>query len=159
MLKPRYWMTGCMALVLLAAQQAPARQQRVDADSRRGCLRMQSKYPVDETIRKIESAARSRGLLVLAVVDAARDVPGDGVEPTRVLVLGDRTGTTPVLQDDGSGDGIDLPMRVLVASREDGSTEVTISDPASLAREVPDLPAELARSVEALPALMDAALS
>lgn len=156
----RYWMTGCMALVLLAAQQAPARQQRVDADStRRGLLKLTSKYNLDETISKIENAARQRGLPVLAIVAPRQSALDNSDKPasTQVLVLGDEGGTTPVVQSTGD-QGIELPLKVVVAQQPDGSTAVEISDPAALG-EANGLPEQMVQSMAAMPDWVDAALS
>lgn len=155
----RFWMTGCMALVLLIAQQAPTRMQREADASRRSAIKLLSPYPMDETIRKIESAARTHGLPVLAIVEpqtTPADLPHSLMQPTQVLVLGDSSKTTPVVQTEAD-QMIELPLQVWVAERADGQTQVTVHDPANLAHSE-GLPEDLMANLAALPTWMNAAL-
>lgn len=104
----RYWMTGCMALVLLVAGRSlPSSDPRNESDEsdqeRKGWVVSHSNRPIDETVRLLQQAARNHGLAVLA--DLAPGAPSGqasqaavGVAHQRVLVLGRPDGHTPVLQ-------------------------------------------------------------
>lgn len=130
----RIWMTGCMALVLLAAGRWPVREEQDDAErSQRTRITMTSKYDLDETVRQVERSVRRSGLPVLA--RAAPQPPAGDAGPaqaTHVLVLGDHDGRTPVVQADGSASPV-LPWQVLIRRHADGRTEVSMPDPETMA--------------------------
>jgi len=121
----RLWMTGCMALILLAAGRWPTRDEQDETQLRqRTRIALTSKFGVDETAQQIERFARRNGLVVLASTVAqapAGDKAHDG--EARVLVLGDASGHTPVLQE-GNHAAPQLPWQVLIRQRPDGQTEV-----------------------------------
>lgn len=156
----RYWMTGCMALILVAAGRWPQDDQD-DGVSRaqRSWVTLTSKYDVDETVRKIERVVRGNGLPVLARAEtsAQRGPAASGQEPVQVLVLGDEAGHTPIVQAQADAPP-ELPWRVLVRKRGDGLTEVGFErvDAASLPDE---LTAETVARVNALPKVLAAAVT
>ncbi len=159
----RYWMTGCMALVLLVAGRAPQRDEPEDDRLReRTRITLTSKYDVDETVRQIEASVRRSGLPVLArtAVKSARTAEDDaapGPVETQVLVLGDEAGQTPALQADGQALP-ELPWTVMVSPLPDGQTQVTLSDPGAL--QPPEgVSAQTARKVATLPDVVKAAIS
>jgi uncharacterized protein (DUF302 family) len=139
----RIWMTGCMALVLVAAGRWPVRDEQdsdADADQRgqRTRITMTSKYDLDETIRQVERSVRRSGLPVVA--RAVPRAPQGGAlvhEGARVLVLGDEGGRTPVMQADG-GMSTELPWQVLIRQRPDGQTEVSMPDAEAMALSLPE---------------------
>ncbi len=78
------------------------------------------------------------------------------MKPTILIVIGSPKAGTPVMQAVPSA-AIDLPLKALVAESADGSTAVTINDPAYLkARH--GFPEELQKNVSGLGPLLDAAL-
>lgn len=155
----RYWMTGCMALVLLVAGRWPVREELEETHLRqRSWITLTSKYDMDETVRQIEQSARDSGLPVLArtVADSPQGQVGR-LQPAQVLVLGDEGGQTPVLQA-ASDATPELPWRVLVRPRPDGRADVLLTDPRGVA-----LPDGVARDtqdkVAALPQMLRAAIT
>jgi uncharacterized protein (DUF302 family) len=157
----RYWMTGCMALILLAAGRWPARDETEETQLRQGArITLTSKYGLDETIRQIERSARLNGLPVVARASPTPPV-GSAAQAgqARVLVLGDEGGQTPMLQaDDRPVASADLPWTVLIHQRADGRTEVSLSDPDAMA--LPDgVSSELLERVTAMPQLVRAAIT
>lgn len=182
----RYWMTGCMAIMLLAATRWPTPDEREEAgEARGGWISMISKRSVDDTVRQIQRAAKASQLAVVAQsapsmaahpdpITSAADV-GQAGGPTvaqpalqvamasdanraRILVLGDAAdGHTPAVQ--AAGQAVpDLPMKVLVHQRADGRTEVLFSDPRGLRRE-PGAPPDWRTRLAALPRVLKAALA
>lgn len=125
----RYWMTGCMALIMLAGR-APQRDDAEDGHLRqRTRITLTSKYDVDETARQIERSARMSGLPVLVRTalparDAAAQEEDHGAQ---VLVLGNEDGRTPVLQAEGRAVP-HLPWQVTIRRLADGRAEVTLPD-------------------------------
>jgi uncharacterized protein (DUF302 family) len=180
----RYWMTGCMALILLAAGRWPAREEIEETQVRQGArITLTSKYGLDETLRQIERSARQNGLPVVARTalqpPALADAPAmvgaaqQGVAKVgaqavpkaaehngargAVHVLGDEGGQTPMIHDDGAA-AADLPWKLLIRQQPDGRTEVSFSDPRATA--LPDgVSVDLARRVMALPQLVRAAIT
>lgn len=130
----RYWMTGCMALILLVAGRWPQRDELEDEHlGQRTRIALTSKYDVDETVRQIERSVRRNGLPV--VLRTTVQSPG-GTAPTqgeaKVLVLGDESGHTPVLQVQDQAHP-ELPWTVVIRPRADGQAEVLLTDPGGLA--------------------------
>lgn len=139
----RYWMSGCMALVLMAAGQWPSAARDADAGDadleRQGWVAMTSRLPLDQTVKQLQRAARAKGMPVVADVVAdgatASTRPTEGVSGARVLVLGRQDGHTPIFQAADAGP-MDLPWRVMLQSRPDGSTRVLFHDPARIAAQI-----------------------
>lgn len=161
----RFWMSGCMALVLLAAGRWPAEVGGGDRDEadlgRRGWVTITSKYSLDQTARQLQRAARAQGLPVVADVAAsaqtARSVKGGHQDGGgRVLVLGRADGHTPVMQASDASP-LDLPLRLLLRAQPDGSTRVMFSDPRLLAGRAA-LPDDVMSDIASLPRVVSAAL-
>lgn len=165
----RYWMSGCMALVLMAAGQWPASAaETVDTDlERQGWVSLTSRLPLDQTVKQLQRAARAKGMPVVADVSSAatprpapRESNADTAAETRVLVLGRHDGHTPIFQAADSGT-MDLPWRVLLQSLPDGSTRVLFNDPAHIAARIvhADPADDALATLGALPEVVTAALS
>ncbi|HIV71285.1 MAG TPA: DUF302 domain-containing protein [Candidatus Aquabacterium excrementipullorum] len=161
----RYWMSGCMALVLMAAGQSASVAREADAGDadleRQGWVSLTSRLPLDQTVKQLQRAARAKGMPVVADVAAAASAKqADGSSDTRVLVLGRQDGHTPIFQAADSNQ-MDLPWRVVLQSLPDGSTRVLFNDPAHIAARIDHAdPADGAlASLGALPEVVSAALS
>jgi hypothetical protein len=152
----RWWITGAAAVVWAAVA-----QMQIDGDD---WARRSSRHSVEETVRRIEAAARARGLPLVAKgrpprqpgADMQRDGAGrDGL----VLVLGTDAGHTPVVQAE-PGSPLQLPLTVWVRGFGDGGggAQVHFGDPRWLGRD-DALPPEIAPHVELLPSLIDAAIA
>jgi len=130
----RYWMTGCMALILLVAGRWPQRDDLEDDHLRqRARIALTSKYDMDETVRQIERSVRRNGLpVVLRTTVRPPNGTDQPHEQARVLVLGDEDGHTPVLQTQDQGRP-ELPWTVVIRQRADGQAEVLLSDPVAMA--------------------------
>lgn len=163
----RYWMSGCMALVLMAAGQWPSVDREAPESDleRQGWVSMTSRLPLDQAVKQLQRAARAQGMPVVADV-ASGTSAGQGAQQmagmggTRVLVLGRHDGHTPIFQAADSRT-MDLPWRVLLQSLPDGSTRVLFNDPAHIAARIDHAdPADGALAdLSALPAVISAALS
>ncbi|MDI1259737.1 hypothetical protein [Aquabacterium sp.] len=154
----RYWMTGCMALVLMAAGRLPELRDSEDAsDSKIGWVTLTSKHSLDDTVSKLMQAARSRGMSVMAKVSPQRPGGQDMSQaPALVLVLGDTDGHTPVVQDTANAEP-HLPMKLLVETQRDGSTTVSFHDGATLLSDA-DIPSEFIGGMRQLPRVVGAAV-
>jgi uncharacterized protein (DUF302 family) len=152
-------MTGCMALVLMAAGRLPELGEREDmAEPKLGWVTLTSKHGLDETVQKLTQAARSRGMSIMARVSPERPAGHDAaLAPALVLVLGDVDGHTPVVQDTAHA-APHLPMQVLVETQLDGSTTVSFHDGATLLSD-DDVPREFIGGVRQLPKVVGAAVA
>jgi len=155
----RYWMTGCMALILLLAGRAPAREDGDEGGSRRQWVTMTSRHDVSGTARLLERAARTHGLPVVARAEApvASDLDHE-VAQAQVLVLGVQGGQTPAVQMQGDT-APDLPLRLWLRQRADGQTDVSFADPAELARWHGAPPGEWLDQMGVLPQIVQAAIA
>ncbi len=141
----RMWMTGSLAVVMasLCTGRGVLDAERLAASMR---VLRHSPYGVGETLRRIEAAAQSRGLQVLARVG----------QQGPVIVLASAAGGTPVLMQ--SADSLpDVPLSVQVVRAADGGADVLV--PQSLDSGWDGLPGAVAAELEQLPELLDRALS
>jgi uncharacterized protein (DUF302 family) len=164
----RLWMTGCMALVLLAAGRWLPRDDL--GEDGRGRLRvaLSSRHGLNEAVDRIERLARQRGLVVMARAPAkglpdALGVAGE--RQARVLVLGDANGRTPALQREGQAVP-ELPWQVVVSQRADGGTDIWLPPHEAWSDTLPeangqgaDVSPDTVRRLQALPADVRAALA
>jgi uncharacterized protein (DUF302 family) len=144
-----------LSVALVAAAISPLHAQ---PSGGMGLVTRATTLEVDEVVRRIESTAKERGLIVFAKIDhaaGARDA-GTTMPAATVLLLGNPKGGTPVMQAAPSI-AIDLPLRVLVSQSAQGKAMVTFNDPVYLqARH--GVPADLVKNISGLGPLLDAAL-
>jgi len=138
----RFWITGAAAVVWTAVTQMPF--DGVAWSSR------SSRHSVQETARRIEQAARERGMPLFAKWTARE-------QGALVLVLSSADGETPVLQPAPDA-GLQAPLTVLIsAGQDEAGARIRFSDGRRLADEG-ELPHDVAQQVAALPHLIDAAI-
>jgi uncharacterized protein (DUF302 family) len=100
-----------------------------------GLVTVRSAHSVAETIDRLVSLVASRGLLVFARIDHARNAAEVNMElrPTELVIFGNPTGGTPLIQDQQTA-GIDLPVKALAWEDADGAVWLTYNDWHWLAR-------------------------
>ena len=100
-----------------------------------GITAVKSPRPVKETMDRVESVAKERGLMVFARIDHAAGAAkvGKTLRPTEVLVFGNPQGGTPLMECAQSM-GIDLPLKALVWQDAAGQVWLGYNDVAYLAR-------------------------
>jgi uncharacterized protein (DUF302 family) len=99
----------------------------------RDLRRLRSAHGFAETLARLERAIGARGLTVFARFDHAANASGAGLSlrPTTVIVFGNATAGTPLMQLDQDV-GIELPLRMLVTEDEAGAVHLTHADPRGL---------------------------
>ncbi|MGY0197334.1 hypothetical protein ACWA7J_19900 [Leptothrix sp. BB-4] len=140
----RSWLTGCMAVVMLAAGAV-----RVEAYEQR---RRSSHGDAARTIERLKSAAGVHGLAVVAVIP----MPGHA----DLVVLGPHPGETAVVQHDHVHEAsheLALPLALHVRPTEDGHAEISFHDLGLPGAQT--LPGELRDGLAVLPALVGTALA
>jgi uncharacterized protein (DUF302 family) len=96
-------------------------------------LTTKSSHSVMVTIDRLEAAARAKGIVVVARVDhpAAAAKAGMELRPTQLLVFGNPTLGTPLLQSNPHI-GLDLPLKALAWQDAAGAVWLGYTAPADL---------------------------
>lgn len=108
-----------------------------------GLVRVLSALGLRETMDRLETAIRDRGLTVFARIDHAAGARQAGLtlRPTELIIFGNARGGTPLMQA-GQEAGIDLPLKALVYQDAQGKVWLAYNDPHWLAdrHHLPELP-------------------
>ncbi len=129
-----------------------------DGDAPAGLVTRRSTHGVKETIDRLETAVRERGLTLFARFDhsdAAREM-GMAMPESHVLVFGSPRAGTPLMIASPLV-ALELPLRALVWQAADGGVNVSYVDPGHLANRY-HLPLELGRNLGAIEAIVAAAV-
>lgn len=99
-----------------------------------GLVVMKSPHGVKDTIDRLETAAKARGLNVFLRVDHAAGAMkiGKSLRPTELLVFGNPQGGTPLMECAQTA-GIDLPLKALAWQDAAGQVWVAYNSPQALA--------------------------
>ena len=97
-----------------------------DASADNGVVNVASSHSVSETIDRLESLAKSKGLTVFARIDFSGDATKAGLAmpPTQMLIFGSPKAGTPLMLAAPSV-AIDLPLKAL--AWQDGGGRVWVS--------------------------------
>jgi uncharacterized protein (DUF302 family) len=99
-----------------------------------GLTTVPSAHSVKDTIDRLESEVKSKGMTVFARIDhaaGAKDV-GLPLRPTELLIFGNAKAGTPLMQA-AQTIGIDLPLKALAWEAADGKVWLSRNEPAWLA--------------------------
>jgi len=144
----RLWMTGSIAVVMAALLPARASAETEQNETHR--VLRHSRYGVTETVQRIEAAALSQGLSVLARLAAT---------PNPVIVFESSVGGTLVVMDESNA-RVAIPFSLQVRESADGGADVWLT---MLAEAVPDqwhdVPERVVADLALLPGLIDRAVS
>jgi uncharacterized protein (DUF302 family) len=106
-----------------------------------GLVGVASRYSVDETVERLETVFKERGLQVFALIDHSGEAQKVGMKmrPTKVLIFGSPKGGTPLMLAAPSL-AIDLPLKALISEDDKGEVWVTYNSPEYLQQRhgVPD---------------------
>jgi hypothetical protein len=145
----RLWMTGSIAVVMAALLPSLARAAEVPERGETQRMLRHSRYGVTETVQRIEAAALSQGMSVLARVASPS-------EP--VLVLESSVGGTLVVMDEANA-RVDIPFSLQVRESADGGADVLLAVPDPSSREWRDVPERVVADLALLPELVDRAVT
>lgn len=123
-----------------------------------GLVHVASRYPVDDSVRRLEAAFTGKGLKVFAIIDHSGEADKVGLKmrPTKVLIFGSPQAGTPLMVAAPSL-AIDLPMKALVAEDSAGKTWVTYNSPEYLQRRH-EIPPELIKNLAGAGLLIEKAV-
>ncbi len=101
-----------------------------------GIITLPSNHSVAETIDRLAAIVTSKGLLVFARIDHAKNARDAGLElrPMELLIFGHGKGGTPLMQDQ-PWSGLDLPLRALAWQDADGRVWLGYHAAASLVQQ------------------------
>jgi uncharacterized protein (DUF302 family) len=100
-----------------------------------GLMTIASSFDYAETIDRLESAIREKGLTIFARIDHAAAAANAGLtlRPTTLIIFGNARGGTPLMQS-APTTGIDLPLKVLIWQDAAGKTSLSYNEPSWIAR-------------------------
>ena len=100
-----------------------------------GLITVRSSYSPKETMKRLETEVKGKGLTVFARIDHAAGAAevGLSLRPTELLIFGNAKGGTPLMQSVQTI-GIDMPLKILIWQDEAGDTWLSYNDPSWLAK-------------------------
>ena len=100
------------------------------ASAATGLITLKSAHPVAETIDRLATDVKAKGLVVIARVDhaAAAAKAGQALRPTELLIFGNPRAGTPLMRCDQTV-GIDLPLKALAWQDAAGQVWLAANDP------------------------------
>jgi uncharacterized protein (DUF302 family) len=112
-----------------------------------GLIQVASRYSVDETVRRLQTAFAEKELQVFSLIDHSGEAEKVGMKmkPTKVVIFGSPKAGTPLMVAAPSL-AIDLPLKALVAEDAAGKVSVTYNSPEYL-RERHGVPVDLIKNL------------
>ncbi len=123
-----------------------------------GVISKPSRYSVSETLDRLESVLKSKGVKIFARIDHAAEAEQAGLKlrPTQLLLFGNPRAGTPVMAAAPSA-AIDLPLKALAWQDETGKVWLSYNEPEFIARRH-GIPADLMNPIAGAAALIELAL-
>jgi uncharacterized protein (DUF302 family) len=124
----------------------------------RGMIDVPSPYSVPETLARLESILKERGVAVFARMDHSGEAEKAGLRmlPTQLLIFGSPKGGTPVMIAAPSV-AIDLPLKALAWEDERGKVWLSYNTPEYL-QERHGIPPDLLKNLAVANALIQKAV-
>ena len=121
----------------------------------KGLVHVPSKGSVPETLDRLESIVKSRGLTVFARIDFSGDADkvGLSMRPTQLLSFGNPKAGTPLMIASPTV-AIDLPLKALAWEDGNGKVWLSYNSPDYLKMRH-DLPNELLKNISGIGALIE----
>jgi uncharacterized protein (DUF302 family) len=125
--------------------------------TREGIVTIPSHHSADETVVKLTTILKSKGVTLFALIDHNGEAERVGMKmpPTKLLVFGNPTGGTPLMLASPSV-AIDLPLKILVAEDSQGKVWISYNSPEYL-KERHALPQNLLSNIAVVETLATAA--
>jgi uncharacterized protein (DUF302 family) len=102
-----------------------------------------SRHSVDETVNRLQTLLKDKGVKLFCVVDHSGEAIAAGLQmrPTKLLIFGNPKAGTPLMLAAPSA-ALDLPLKILIAEQPGGEVLLSWNDPAWL-QQRHGLPAEM----------------
>ena len=122
-----------------------------------GITRITSTHSVAQTMERLESLLKERGVMIFARIDFSGDAARAGLSlrPEQMLIFGNPKAGTPLMQSVPAA-GLDLPLKALVWEDAEGHTQIAYNDPHYIIRRH-GLDAALAANLAAVVPLIERA--
>jgi len=122
-----------------------------------GITRMRSAHSVAQTVQRLESLLKERGVMIFARIDFSGDAARAGLtlREEQMLIFGNPKAGTPLMQSVPAA-GLDLPLKALVWEDAEGRTQIAYNDPHYIIRRH-GLDAALAANLAAVVPLIERA--
>jgi uncharacterized protein (DUF302 family) len=100
-----------------------------------GVIALKSPHAAKETMDRLETVLKQKGMTIFARVDHAAGAAkiGKQLRPTELVIFGNPQGGTPFMECSQTA-GIDLPLKALVWQDAAGQVWIGYNDPAYLAQ-------------------------
>jgi uncharacterized protein (DUF302 family) len=100
-----------------------------------GITRIGSPHSVPQTLERLESLLKERGIMIFARIDFSGDAARAGLtmRPEQMLIFGNPKAGTPLMQSVPTA-GLDLPLKALVWEDATGHTQIAYNDPQYIIR-------------------------
>jgi uncharacterized protein (DUF302 family) len=123
-----------------------------------GMVHLSSPYSVPETLKRVESILREKGLSIFCYVDHSGEAEKAGLKmrPTHLLLFGSPKGGTPVMVASPTI-AIDLPLKALIWEDAGGKVWVSYNSPEYLQHRH-GVAAELVENIRAAGPLLELAI-
>ena len=148
----KHWRPALLFVVsiLLASEAWPMQKEE-------GIVKIPSHHSVDETVDKLKTILKSKGVTLFAVVDHSGEAEKVGMKmpPTKLLIFGSPKAGTPLMLAAPSA-AIDLPLKILVAEDAQGKAWISYNS-ADYLKERHGLPDNLLPNIAVVQALAAAA--
>ncbi|HGM2908686.1 TPA: DUF302 domain-containing protein, partial [Neisseria gonorrhoeae] len=107
------------ALCISTASAHPAGKPPTQNETAMTTHTLTSKYSFDETVSRLETAIKSKGMDIFAVIDHQEAARRNGLtmQPAKVIVFGTPKAGTPLMVKDPAF-ALQLPLRVLVTETD-----------------------------------------
>jgi uncharacterized protein (DUF302 family) len=122
-----------------------------------GITRVTSTHSVAQTMERLESLLKERGVMIFARIDFSGDAARAGLtlREEQMLIFGNPKAGTPLMQSVPAA-GLDLPLKALVWEDAKGHTQIAYNDPHYIIRRH-GLDAALAANLAAVVPLIERA--
>lgn len=123
-----------------------------------GVIDVSSRYSVPETLSRLQSMLKEKGVTVFALIDHSGEAEKVGftMRPTQLLIFGSPKGGTPLMVA-APRLAIDLPLKALAWQDEQGKVWLSYNSPEYL-QERHGFPADLLRNIAGIAALIQKAV-
>src|ERR1700736_5920350 len=136
-----------------------AQENAMNSNAEKGMKVLAAPSGVDDTLDRLETLAKKRGLTVFARINFFKDAAASGLkmQPAQLLILGNPAAGTPLMVA-SPGAGLDLPLKVLAWQDEANRSWVSFNTPEYL-QQRHGFPAALIANIAGLEKLVQAAVT